>query len=398
VTVALSTLKGRDRQRLLVLWAWIAVLHGLLIGAQFFSTDVWRFSSGLGGKAVVFQVYRPAGLFISQYAGDANAAALFQLIGFVPLVLARPSKRVGGVAGGVLLCSIVATGSMGATLALLSGLVISAIAGAVLVRRFGLALARWVPVAAVLGSLVYIVMALNPDYQAHFERIFFGRADRSSEGRLDLWQRGIGVLVDRNTYLWGVGPENFREVDGRDKQLHNDLLAFVVERGVLGGLGLMLFAGTALGKAVQLVRLYAQSTRPPRLETVVFPAAMVGLVVESLTHQIFHAREMWLLLAVQEAMLLRWRGLVLSSGLVLVAKPVPAGKVDINAASVEQLETLPGVGAKLAARIVEYRQRSGGFRSTRELMNVKGIGEKNFAKIETYLTLGDAVAKAGASG
>jgi len=91
-------------------------------------------------------------------------------------------------------------------------------------------------------------------------------------------------------------------------------------------------------------------------------------------------------------------GLVLSSGLALAAaKPVPAGKVNINTASVEQLETLPGVGAKLAARIVEYRQKSGGFKSTQELMNVKGIGEKNFAKIQTYLTLGDAVAKAGAS-
>jgi competence protein ComEA len=82
---------------------------------------------------------------------------------------------------------------------------------------------------------------------------------------------------------------------------------------------------------------------------------------------------------------------LLVSGPALAAgKPAPTAKVNLNAASVEQLTTLPGVGPKLAARIVEYRQKSGSFRSTQELMNVKGIGEKNFAKIEAWLTVGEA--------
>ena len=88
-------------------------------------------------------------------------------------------------------------------------------------------------------------------------------------------------------------------------------------------------------------------------------------------------------------------GLVLTSGLAMAApKPAPTGKVNINSASAEQLETLPGVGAKLAARIVEYRQKSGTFKATQELMNVKGVGEKNFAKIQTYLTVSDSAPKA----
>jgi len=70
-------------------------------------------------------------------------------------------------------------------------------------------------------------------------------------------------------------------------------------------------------------------------------------------------------------------------------KAAPTAKVNINTASVEQLTTLPGVGPKLAARIVEYRQKSGSFRSPQELMNVKGVGEKNFAKIEAWLTVGE---------
>lgn len=80
----------------------------------------------------------------------------------------------------------------------------------------------------------------------------------------------------------------------------------------------------------------------------------------------------------------------LSSGLALAAaKPAPSSKVDLNTATVEQLTTLPGVGPKLAARIVAQREKSGGFKSVQELMNVKGIGEKNFEKIQGYLTLGD---------
>jgi len=90
--------------------------------------------------------------------------------------------------------------------------------------------------------------------------------------------------------------------------------------------------------------------------------------------------------------------LAIASGTALAAgKPAPAGKVNINTASVEQLQTLPGVGAKLAARIVEFRQKQGGFKSTQELVNVRGIGEKNLAKIEAYLTVGDAASKTAAS-
>jgi len=82
---------------------------------------------------------------------------------------------------------------------------------------------------------------------------------------------------------------------------------------------------------------------------------------------------------------------LLVSGTAMAAgKPAPTAKVNLNTASVEQLTTLPGVGPKLAARIVEYRQKSGAFRSTQELINVQGIGEKSFAKIEAWLSVGEA--------
>ncbi len=77
-----------------------------------------------------------------------------------------------------------------------------------------------------------------------------------------------------------------------------------------------------------------------------------------------------------------------SSGAAFAAS-APTGKVNINTASVEQLATLPGIGEKLAARIVETRQKVGSFKSVQELMTVKGIGEKNLAKLEPQLTVGE---------
>ena len=71
----------------------------------------------------------------------------------------------------------------------------------------------------------------------------------------------------------------------------------------------------------------------------------------------------------------------------------PEAKVDINAASVEQLTELPGVGDALATRIVEYRKSSGGFQSPEELMNVKGIGEKSFLKLRDHISVGPAGGK-----
>ena len=64
--------------------------------------------------------------------------------------------------------------------------------------------------------------------------------------------------------------------------------------------------------------------------------------------------------------------LVVSSGLAIAAgKPAPSGKVNINTATAQQLTVLPGVGEKLAARIVDYRQKAGGFKNVSEMMNVQ---------------------------
>jgi competence protein ComEA len=72
------------------------------------------------------------------------------------------------------------------------------------------------------------------------------------------------------------------------------------------------------------------------------------------------------------------------------AKADTTSIINLNTATAEQLDSLPGIGPKIAARIIEYRQKNGPFKTIEALMNVKGIGEKNFLKIKDRLTVGPA--------
>ena len=75
------------------------------------------------------------------------------------------------------------------------------------------------------------------------------------------------------------------------------------------------------------------------------------------------------------------------------AKAAPTtAVVNINTASAAELDSLPGIGAKTAARIIEYRQKNGPFKKIEELMNVRGVGEKNFLKLKDQISVGNTKA------
>ncbi len=61
--------------------------------------------------------------------------------------------------------------------------------------------------------------------------------------------------------------------------------------------------------------------------------------------------------------------------------------IDINTASKEDFEKLPGIGPSIASRIIDCRDSKGGFKYTTDLLDVKGIGLKRFSAIKDLLTV-----------
>lgn len=68
-----------------------------------------------------------------------------------------------------------------------------------------------------------------------------------------------------------------------------------------------------------------------------------------------------------------------------VAKVRPGSRVDINHADAEALQALPGIGQTLARRIIAYRRAYGSFADASGLLDVKGIGQKRFDRIEPWV-------------
>lgn len=62
-----------------------------------------------------------------------------------------------------------------------------------------------------------------------------------------------------------------------------------------------------------------------------------------------------------------------------------SNKVNINQASVSELQTISGIGAKRAQDIIDYRESNGGFKTIEDLKKVAGIGEKTFDKLKELI-------------
>jgi competence protein ComEA len=68
-------------------------------------------------------------------------------------------------------------------------------------------------------------------------------------------------------------------------------------------------------------------------------------------------------------------------------KHPPSKPVDLNTATVQEFEQLPGIGATTAKAIVEFRAKSGRFRRVEDLLAVRGISENKLNKLRPYITV-----------
>lgn len=78
------------------------------------------------------------------------------------------------------------------------------------------------------------------------------------------------------------------------------------------------------------------------------------------------------------------------AGQALAATPSEPQRVNINTASVQELQLLPRVGPAVAARIVEFRTSNGAFKSPEDIMRVRGIGERTFELLKPYVSVSGA--------
>jgi comEA protein len=66
---------------------------------------------------------------------------------------------------------------------------------------------------------------------------------------------------------------------------------------------------------------------------------------------------------------------------------VKVGLVNINTSSLEELDTLPGVGPATAQKIVDYRNKNGNFKSLENIMDVSGIGEAKYSQLKDKISI-----------
>jgi hypothetical protein len=277
-------------------WSWSAIGWAVLLAA----------AVALGQKGL-------AGIDPNQGAraaltfGDENTAALYFVVSLMVVLAAgvprNPLARVA--AAGVIVYAVALTGSLSGLLALVVCLVVGG---------FLLVLRRRGPAAALTALIVFVLLGLGVVKAVGGSRIF--REAKTSQSSLLHYSLGREadsrsereVLTRETTRLYltggiiGRGPAStqltLRSIQAPyPKEAHDDWIAALVERGVIGAAGLLALAFVIGLRAGVLVRRRLASAYEAILPFAPFlAAALVSLIPFSLTHEILHERTLWTLL------------------------------------------------------------------------------------------------------
>ena len=270
-----------DMTILVVAWMTTAVAQSLLV--------FWNLSGDIAARAT--------GTFLNPNM-TSSYLGISALLCFHPVLKGRPLIRSAVFV--VVTIAMLGTKSMSAILSL-----VTAVLFMIGAHTFYGGHRQRVRVAVAALVLFAVAVAVLP--QALNMENFLDRLPRSSSGRLATWKVGIGTFLD-NPFGLGVGPGGFVEVGivtggqwgvGKRMSLHSDYLAYLVERGIVGFLGLMALIGAL---AMLLLRGIRTSAGPEqRLWMFALSAMLLFTLVDSLSHEMMHYRHVWSALGLMTA-------------------------------------------------------------------------------------------------
>jgi O-antigen ligase len=247
--------------------------------------------------------------------GDPNYAASYFFVAFMMVMAAHlPRRRILrlGVYA-VLLAALALTGSNGGILSCAVGTAVVMVGFAA--RRWGrtqlLALLCIAGVIGIVGLMVVQTLPIEDWANATgvpLLRDSVGRSSQSAQERAWLIEETLGLFSQGAP--WGVGPNATKpllqsQLAPYAYQTHDDYIEAIVERGVLGAIGLLLLIGSLV------IRTWTMATTPMRREfAAIFPnrapmvGAALGLAVSASYYQILHFRHVWTFFAVIAALYL----------------------------------------------------------------------------------------------
>jgi O-Antigen ligase len=246
--------------------------------------------------------------------GNPNLAGNYFFISIMIVwAIGRPQQRLARLASyTLLLAALVSTGSNGALIAVVVGVTLASILA--VYRRAGLAAATTALAVVVLAGVVVASQVSLADVQSRasrssyaFVRDGLGRSGKTASDRGQLFREGVWLYQTSGVLGTGPGSTKARLKDehaSRPVEAHNDFLAALNERGILGLLGVLLLVG---GLGLQSLWL-AISPASARIGRAVRPNALAGAVAGTLiamtATEYLHVRHVWTLFAIVVAAVL----------------------------------------------------------------------------------------------
>ena len=287
---------GRSQLVSLVLgaWTWGAVAWSTLLTVAVATHQWWLVgaSSADGARAQL-------------WFDNPNMAGNYFLVSFFIVLIGRHPRRPVPRAAAclIILAALMLSGSNAALLSLLIGLGATGLLA--VWRRVDLLNAL---AAAALGvvllafAIVYVVDSNLTSDVAESSNVLversLARGGKSAEGRTSLFTEGVQLY--RTGSLWGRGPASTKTTldlgftTSKVKEAHNDYLATLVERGVLGALGLLVFMA---GVGIRAYGVARRPMRPQYARVLSSPPAVFGVLLAmaffAITHEILHYRHAW---------------------------------------------------------------------------------------------------------